>query len=58
MNKMETVTIKKEEYERLKKESKIDWELVEKIKRGLEDIRHGRIKKFNPQFQFSAALSS
>ncbi len=43
---METVTIPKEEYERLKRESEIDMELVNKIKRSLEDIRHGRVKEW------------
>lgn len=41
----ETVTIPKEEYERLKKLEQIDWDLVESFKRSLEDIKHGRIKK-------------
>ena len=45
---METVTISKEEYERLKSESEVDWELVFKIRRGLEDIKHGRIKEWKP----------
>ena len=43
---METVTIPKEEYERLKKEAEIDEELVKKIVRGLEDIKNGRIKEW------------
>ena len=43
---METITIPKEEYERLKKEAEVDTELVEKIKRGLEDIKHGRVKEW------------
>lgn len=42
---METVTIPKEEYERLKKLEKIDWELVESFKRSLEDLRAERIKQ-------------
>ena len=41
----ETVTIPKKEYERLKKLEDIDWELVESFKRGLEDVRHGRIRQ-------------
>ena len=41
----ETVTIPKEEYERLKKLEQIDWDLVESFKRRLEDIKHGRIKR-------------
>ena len=43
---METVTIPKEEYERLKKEAEVDIELVNKIKRSLEDIKHGRVKEW------------
>ena len=39
-----TVTISKEEYIRLRKESKIDHEFLLKIVRGLEDIRPGRVK--------------
>jgi hypothetical protein len=46
---METVTISKKEYEELKKRAEIDWELVEKIKRGLEDIKHGRISEWKPK---------
>ena len=42
---METVTIPKEEYLRLKKLEQVDWELVKKIKKGLEDIKAGRIKR-------------
>jgi len=41
---METVTIPKEEYERLKKESEVDEELLASLVRGLEDIKAGRIK--------------
>ena len=43
---METVTIPKKEYERLKKEAEVDMDLVNKIKRGLEDIKHGRIREW------------
>ena len=43
---METVTIPKAEYERLKKEAEIDMELVDKIKRSLEDIKHGRVREW------------
>ena len=42
---MEIVTIPKEEYKRLKKLEKVDWELVESFKKSLEDLRHGRIKR-------------
>ena len=43
---MKTVTIPEAEYERLKQEAQVDTELVEKIKRGLEDIKHGRVKEW------------
>ncbi len=43
---METVTISKEEYQKIKRESEVDLELVNKIKRSLEDIKHGRIKEW------------
>ena len=44
----ETVTISKEEYERLKEMSQIDWKLVEKIRKSLEDVKHGRITEIKP----------
>ncbi len=43
---METVTISKKEYEKLKKEAQVDQELVEKLKRSFEDIKHGRIREW------------
>ena len=43
---MATITISKIEYERLKKLEKVDTELLIKIVKGLEDIRAGRIKKW------------
>lgn len=46
---METVTVPKEEYERLKKESEVDIELVNKIKKSLEDIKHDRIKEWKEE---------
>lgn len=46
---MKTVTIPKEEYEELKRKAEVDWELVEKIKRSLEDIKHGRISEWKPK---------
>jgi len=42
---METITIPKDEYERLKKLEKIDFELVEQFKRSLDDVKEGRIKR-------------
>ena len=43
---MEKVTIPKKDFEKLKKESEVDQELVRKIKKGLEDIKQGRIKEW------------
>ena len=43
---MKTITIPEAEYERLKQEAQVDTELVEKIKRSLEDIKHGRVKEW------------
>ena len=42
---METVTIPKVEYERLKRLEKVDWELVESFRRGLEDLKAGKIRR-------------
>ena len=42
---METVTIPKKEYERLKKLEQADWELVESFKKSLEDVKSGRIRR-------------
>ena len=49
---METVTISKEEYENLKRkaqEAEIDYELVKKMRRSLEDVKHGRISQWKPK---------
>ncbi len=46
---METVTIPKGEYEGLKKKAEVDADLVEKIKRSLEDVKHGRITEWKPK---------
>ena len=46
----ETITISKAEYERLKEMSEIDWKLVEKIKKSLEDVKHGRITEIKPRY--------
>ena len=45
---MGTVTIPKKEYERLKRNATIDKELVQSIKRSLEDIKEGRISEWKP----------
>ena len=49
MNKtqMETVTIPKREYERLKKLEKIDMELLSELIEGLRDIKEGRLKPWD-----------
>ncbi len=49
MKSPETVTILKSEYEKLKKMSQIDWELVEKFRRAMEDLKHGRVTEWKPQ---------
>jgi hypothetical protein len=46
---MDTVSIPRKEYEELKKKAEVDQELVNKIKRSLEDIKHGRITEWKPQ---------
>jgi len=43
----DTVVIEKSEYKRLKKLEKVDYELLEKIAKGLQDIKAGRVKKFS-----------
>ena len=43
--KQETITIPKEEYKRLKKLEKIDWELVQSFKNSMEDLKDGRIRR-------------
>ena len=40
--KSESVTISREEYDHLKSLEKIDWELVGKFTRGLEDLKAGK----------------
>ena len=42
---METVTIEKKEYEKLKKLEQIDWELVQSFRNSLDDLKEGRIKR-------------
>ncbi len=46
---METVTIPRKEYEELKNKAEIDLELVEKIKRSLDDVKFGRITEWTPK---------
>jgi len=42
---METVTISKAEYERLKKIEKVDHKLIDQLVESLEDAKHGRIRR-------------
>lgn len=41
---METVTIAKTKYEKLKREAELDQDLLLSLVRGLEDIKEGRIR--------------
>ena len=42
---METITITREEYERLKRLEKIDFDLIRQFKSSLEDLKKGRFKR-------------
>ncbi|MBI2647191.1 hypothetical protein HYW99_01825 [Candidatus Woesearchaeota archaeon] len=42
---METVTIPKEEYERLKKLEQLDFDLIRQFASSLEDLKRGRFKR-------------
>ncbi len=42
---MESVTIPKVEYERLKKLERIDFELIRQFNESLKDLKAGRFKK-------------
>ena len=42
---VETITIPKEEYNRLKKKEDIDTELLEDIAHGIKDVLTGKIKE-------------
>lgn len=41
----ETITITKEEYERLKKLEKVDHDLISQLVESLEDAKQGRIRR-------------
>ena len=43
---METITLSKQEYLRLKNKAEVDEELLIKLVRGLEDIKAGRVKSW------------
>jgi len=42
---METVTISKEEYEKLKREANIDVDLLKQFLESFKDIKEGRIRR-------------
>jgi hypothetical protein len=42
---MDTVTISRDEYERLKKLEEIDFELAQQFKDSLDDLKEGRFKR-------------
>jgi len=42
---METVTIPKEEYLKLKKLEKLDFDLIRQFAKSLEDLKKGRFKR-------------
>ncbi|MBI2139792.1 hypothetical protein HYU14_02620 [Candidatus Woesearchaeota archaeon] len=41
----ETITILKEEYDRLKKLEMVEWDLVHSFKNSLDDLKSGRVKR-------------
>ncbi len=43
---METITIPKEEYKRLKKKAAIADDLVAQLEKSFQDMREGKIKKW------------
>tara|TARA_Y100000034_G_scaffold132581_1_gene195921 strand:+ start:136 stop:276 length:141 start_codon:yes stop_codon:yes gene_type:complete len=43
---MKTITIPLEDYNKMKEASEVDEELVNKIKRSLENIKEGKIKEW------------
>ena len=42
---METITISKAEYQRLKKLEQLDFDLIRQFASSLEDLKHGRFKR-------------
>ena len=45
----EMIQLSKKEYEKLKKMAQIDIGLVEKFKRAMEDLKHGRVTEWIPK---------
>ena len=48
---MQTVTIPKQEYKELKKKAEANETLLMQLVRGLEDIRNGKVKPWNPKIR-------
>lgn len=47
---METVILQKKEALMLKeKEHSVDWEIITQFRRAMDDVMHGRIRKWNPK---------
>jgi len=44
--KSETITITREEYEKLKKKAEIADDALVQLKLSLEDLKHGRVSRF------------
>ena len=44
--KQEMIQISKEEYSKLKKLEKLDFDLIRQFASSLEDLKHGRVKRF------------
>lgn len=42
----QTITITKEEYKRLKRKDELTDDLIEQLKKSVEDIKFGRIKEW------------
>lgn len=42
---METITIPKEEYTKLKKLEELDFDLIRQFSKSLEDLKEGRFKR-------------
>ncbi len=46
---MKTMTISREEYRSLKKKAQAGEDLLVQLVKGLEDIRHGRVRPWKPK---------
>lgn len=43
--KAETITITKEEYEKLKKLEQVDFQFLKELRESFEDAKHGRLRR-------------